>query len=226
MAAMDRRRSTVLLAGAAALVAAAGSAGDGSFVQGMQPLPTRCFGAAARDTRQPCHTAALARVVIPTPRVALQLPNARCGFLALSVPFVCRFGAPADRATKTIALLGDSHATHWRAALGPVAEAKGWHGISVTRAACPYSTARPVLPMRLLPECLYWRRAVRGWFHKHPEIDTVFVSAHPVRVAAPAGRAFAAAVHGYQRAWRTIPRTVRRIVVLRDTPTAPPWTAA
>src|SRR3954451_11814846 len=121
---MDRRHRTLALAGAAALVAAVGSASDGNVLRGMAPASSRCVGAAARDPRLPCHEAALAKVVIPTPRRALALPNARCGFLRASIPFVCRFGAPADRATRTIALLGDSHATHWRSALGPVAEAK------------------------------------------------------------------------------------------------------
>ena len=216
-------RRAAAAAGVLLAVAAAAAADDGAG-----PGPgARCFGAAARDTHHPCRNPALARMVVPTPGQALRLPNARCGFLSRSFPFVCRFGAPADRATRTIALLGDSHAVHWRAALGPVAEAKGWHGLSVTRAGCPFSTAPPVLPMRILPACLRWRSAVRGWFRLHPEIDTVFVSSHPVRVAARTRHAaHAAAVSGFVRAWRSIPRTVRQIVVLRDTPADPPWTRA
>lgn len=202
------------------MAVAAGAAADGP------PQRPRCFGAAARDPAHPCRNARLATTVIPTPRLALRLPNAPCGFVRAGVPFVCAFGAPAQGAVHTIALLGDSHAVHWRAALGPVATAERWHGVSLSRDGCPYSAATPVLPRRLLPDCLRWRRAIAGWLRRHAEIDTVVVSAHPARVAAWGGRApWRVAVAGYRAAWRALPATVKRIVVLRDTPIDPPGTA-
>src|SRR3954470_16279692 len=108
----------------------------------------RCYGAAARDTVHPCRNPALDHTVVPTPRQALVLPNAPCRFVRLAIPFVCSFGAPIG-AQHTVALLGDSHATHWRPALAPVAAQRGWHGISMTRAACPFATATPIIPARL-----------------------------------------------------------------------------
>lgn len=181
----------------------------------------RCFGAASRDAAHPCHNAALDRSVAPTPARARRLPNARCEPVRVEVPFVCAFGAPAE-AARTVALIGDSHAVHWRAALGPVAEAEGWHGVSLTRAGCPLSAARPILPQRLLPDCLRWRRAVPAWLGEHPEVDTVFVSEHRVRALG----GLEAQVRGYLRAWRALPSTVRRIVVIRDTPSRPQATRA
>lgn len=177
----------------------------------------RCFGAASRDLAHPCHNPALDRMVVPSPRRALRLPNAPCTVIdARAVPFVCTFGARRDRgARRDIALLGDSHATQWRAALGPVAEARGWHGFSLTRAGCPYSFATPVLPARLLGDCLRWRRAIPRWFRRHPDVRTVVVSGHRVRVVGGPGEA---EVRGYVEAWRALPATVRRIVVIRDTP--------
>jgi len=174
----------------------------------------RCFGAADRDTVIPCHNHALERIVFPTPHQAMFAANAPCAFVRVEIPFVCAFGAPLAHATRTIALLGDSHATHWRPALAPIAALRGWHGISMTRAACPFSTSTPVLPARLFGRCLYWRSRVPGWFRAHPEVSMVFVSEHHVRVVG----GLWAAVGGYLRAWRSLPSTVKRIVVIRDTP--------
>jgi hypothetical protein len=174
----------------------------------------RCFGAADRDNVAPCHNRALERLVLPTPHRALFVKNAPCAFVRLEVPFVCSFGAPLARATRTIALMGDSHATHWRPALAPIATLRGWHALNLTRAGCPFSTGTPILRPALFGSCLLWRSRIPAWFRLHPEVDTVFVSEHHGRVAG----GLPAAIRGYERAWRLLPRTVRRIVVIRDTP--------
>jgi hypothetical protein len=173
----------------------------------------QCYGAASRDALHRCHNAALDRVVVPTPHQAMFLRNAPCEFVRVEIPFVCAFGAPLG-AKRTVALLGDSHATHWRPALAPVAVRRGWHGISMTRAGCPFATGTPILPARLYGDCVYWRSRVPGWFRAHPEVDTVFVSAHHGRVVG----GLRAAIRGYLRAWRLLPPSVKRIVVIRDTP--------
>lgn len=172
-----------------------------------------CSGAAARTG---CVRASPDRSVTPTPAQATRMPNAPCRPLAFDVPHVCAFGAQRDRSIRSIALIGDSHAVHWRAALGPIATLRGWHGSSLTRAACPYSATQPVLPARLLGDCLRWRREIPRWLRAHPEVDTVFVSAHRVRAAG----GLPAQVRGYVRAWRALPASVTRVVVIRDTPTA------
>lgn len=171
----------------------------------------RCLGAASRAG---CRNAALDTRVSPTPAQARRRPNAPCEPISVSVPFVCAFGAGRAAAVRHVALIGDSHAVHWRAALGPVATQRGWRGSSLTRAGCPYSAAQPILPPRLLPDCLRWRRAIPRWLRDHPDVDTVFVSQHRVRVRG----GLPAEVRGYERAWRRLPRSVRRIVVIRDTP--------
>jgi hypothetical protein len=184
---------------------------------GLGDATPRCFGAAARDNERPCHNPALEHQVIPTPHEALFFRNAPCEFVSVGPPFVCSFGAGRGGASRHIALIGDSHAVHWRPALLPVALSRNWHGSSLTRAGCPLSAARPILPQRLLPDCLRWRTEIPKWLRRHPEIDTVFVSAHRVRVVGGLG----VQVAGYLRAWRQLPQTVRHIVVIRDTPTRP-----
>lgn len=182
-------------------------------VAAAEAAAPRCFGG---PSAVGCRNPALDRRVVPTPAQARQMPNAPCDPVAFGVPFVCAFGAPRGTGAESVALIGDSHAVHWRAALGPVAVRRGWYGSSLTRAGCPYSTLRPILPQRLLPDCLRWRREIPRWLARRPEIQTVFVSQNRVRAAG----GLAAEVHGYLRAWRGLPRSVRRIVVIRDTPTS------
>src|SRR4051794_14674280 len=102
-----------------------------------------CFGAAARDPAKPqCRAAAHSPSVRPTPAEAPALPNSPCRALVLDDgPPVCEFGADPAEATRTVALVGDSHAGHWRAALQMVAAAKGWQGLSVTHTSCPLQRA-------------------------------------------------------------------------------------
>lgn len=183
---------------------------------GAQPgnaAQPRCWGAASLHG---CRNAQLDRQVFPTPRQALGMPNAPCRVLRKEYPLPCYFGAAPEEATRFVLMLGDSHAVHWRAAVEPIARIRGWHGTSLTRAACPYSAARPLLPAAHLGACLAWRRTIVPWLRDHPEIDTVFVSHHPTRVAGGPE----AAVQGYLRAWRGLPRTVKRIVVIRQTPSS------
>ena len=77
----------------------------------------------------------------------------------------CEFGVPAAEARNTIALIGDSHAAHWRAALEIVAQQVKWRGISITRSGCPYTRAvarlDPAAAAR--PACAGTRRSRAGW---------------------------------------------------------------
>ena len=197
-------------------LASRGDAPEAGAASAKQP---RCFGAPSRDTVKPCRNPALDLKVFPTPDDALLYPNAECEPEYGSVPYQCRFGEPADQANGTVALLGDSHATHWRGALLKVAEEYGWHGISMTRSGCTFSTAEPVLPGKLKQECIDWREQVYTWFTQHPEVRTVFISQHPGKVVVPEGSTeWKTKVRGFRDAWRALPDTVRHIVIIRDTP--------
>ena len=59
-----------------------------------------------------------------------------------------------------------------------------------------------------------------AWLAKHPEVDTVFLSAHAgARVKPSGGRsAEESARAGYREEIRTLLRMGRRVVVIRDTP--------
>ena len=181
---------------------------------------SQCFGAPARDLDSSCSRRPR-RTVVPQPREARGAPNSPCEPARPRTHLnVCAFGVPRADASATVALLGDSHAAHWRAAVDVMARAKGWHGVSITRAGCPFSTATRVLPRALRARCIRRNRAVPRWFSEHPEVSTVFVSGLSGaewklgRVQDP----FEAEVDHYLRAWESLPPSVTRVVVIRDTP--------
>jgi hypothetical protein len=188
----------------------------------------RCFGAASRDPRKPCLNPKLRRAVVPTPDAAVITPNLPCTPLrqiGLIIP--CEFGVPAADARNTVALIGDSHAAHWRAALEIVAQTFKWRGISITRSGCPYTRATARLePVSRRAACLRWNAEVPRWLAANPRISTVFVVAHfdaSVVVKDPANQ-FSAKMTGFMRAWKALPKSIKRVIVIRDTPKSTPDT--
>ncbi len=172
----------------------------------------RCFGAASRDPRRRCRNRALERSVTPTPYGAALLPNTPClpqQGLADLLP--CHFGVV--RKPAGVALIGDSHATHWRGALDVVAQAQGFHGVSLARSGCPYTTNHIKLASAALSRsCDRHQRAVRRWLLTHPGVHTVYLSALGSAPVVGNRRA------GYRAALRKLPRSVRHVYVIRDTP--------
>jgi hypothetical protein len=173
----------------------------------------RCFGAAARDPWKPCVNPALRTTVTPTPSEALLTPNAPCRLTQMDeVVSPCLFGLDEG---EPVALIGDSHAEHWRAAVEVVAQAKGWRGISMTQPGCALNARTPRLHTRALTrDCARWLRGVRAWLAAHPEVHTLFVSAHATT------RYGSDPVAGFRLAWRRLPASVRHVYVLRDVPGA------
>jgi hypothetical protein len=132
----------------------------------------------------------------------------------------CEFGVAPRDARRTVAIVGDSHAAHWRPAFEVVARARKWHAMTVTRTSCAFSKAIKDLRGRARSRCIQWTRELPRWFAEHPKVDTVFVAgvAGGKLDLAHGQDAFTAQVDGYREAWRSLPASVKHIVVLRDTP--------
>jgi peptidoglycan/LPS O-acetylase OafA/YrhL len=179
-----------------------------------------CFGAAARDPRHPCSNRKLKFAVVPTPIAAADRPNSPCTFVQRRPFNVCAFGVPQSKATGTIALVGDSHASHWRAALEVVARKHGWYGLSITRSGCPFSRTVKVLRVPLFSKCIQWNHQLPHWFASHPRVSTVFVVQESgQKWVVPHGQSeYGAEVNGFTRAWKTLPESVKHVVVIHDTP--------
>ena len=181
---------------------------------GAQGRSSKCFGAASRDPDRPCTNKGLNFVAIPSPFAAVLEPSAPCAPIPGSVPDACTFGSAGARSG--VALMGDSHSTHWRAALDVVARARRWRGYSINRNNCPFTFART--PGK--GGCAGWAQRVVRWLRRHPEVRTVVVSANSGSGVIPRrGRTRGETkVDGYIRAWKAIPGTVRNIHVIRDVP--------
>ncbi len=207
---------TVLIGTAVAMVAAC-AIGAPSAARAAEPA---CFGAASRDALHPCHNPRLDRTVAPPPSEALIMPNTPCSLVEAPLN-VCQFGMPATPPTRTIALVGDSHAWHWRAAVEVTADALGWQAFDSTRSSCPFTAGVTLLSGLKQRECVEWNRQVPAWLGQRPDISTVFISDHPGPVVRRPGQSLAQAqVAGYIGAWQRIPPTVTHIVVIRDIPYA------
>jgi hypothetical protein len=185
-----------------------------------------CFGAEARDPRNPCSS--------PSPAVFPTLENIDGDFVGGSacapVPGdpapICAFGVARSKAKRTFALLGDSHALHWRRAIDVVALAERWRGYSITTAGCPFSEAVNRLPRGGLRDyCRQWYRTALAFLRTHPEVSVVITSSFapmPMEVdGTPSGggkKVAAIKIAGYKRTWKALPRTVEHVIHIRDNP--------
>ncbi len=205
--------------GAATATASAQTAGPEDSAAQPQKRYPRCFGAASRDPVKPCRNPRLTRMVRPTPMKALLEANSECRLGERTGELnPCTFGVAPEQATETIALIGDSHAAHWRAAIDTVVAAKGWHGISFTKAGCPLSTAVTDLPEPGKSRCIRFKRELFRWFEQHPQVTTVFTSNHTGGAVVGTTDDYGAHVEGYAAALERLPPTVRRIFSIRDVP--------
>ena len=181
----------------------------------------RCFGAASRDPRHPCFNPALRGVVIPRPADAPLLPDGACvPVLVTQVLSACAFGPGAPDARPTLALIGDSHAAHLRAAVAVAARARHRAARSLTRPSCPLTQAPPDLDGAARTLCIEWNRAVLQWLGRHRQIRTIVVSGYTLRPGFEDAARVAEKVRGIQAAWAALPDSVRHIIVVRDTPKA------
>jgi hypothetical protein len=228
-----RAHRPAALAALVALVAVAATATLVSTSSGQSADRTaaelqtqRCFGAASRDPELPCVNRRLRLAVVPTPAEAKTQQNYPCDPVKKERElYACAFGAPEEEAVKTIALIGDSHAGHWRAALDYAARERGWYGISLTQTGCPMTNAVPILKGRQREDCLRWNRQLVPWLERHPDVSTIFVSQHGGKVVVPEGETQESAqIKGFVEAFEALPPSVERVVVIRGTPWST-WTA-
>ncbi len=218
--------AALVAVGVALPVALAGGAvGVGGHAVTQDP----CFGAGSRDPRRHCDDAALRLRVVPTPANAQLVTPPPCAVEDRTPAlFVCGYGTVRGRQLATVALLGDSHAAHWRPAVEALALQHRWRVVSMSRAGCPVTLAIPRLADRGRGRgCLRWSRAVLRWLARHREVSVVFVSQHRFVPVARKGHVRSALRNGYVNAWRRMLRHgVRHVVVIRDSPRDTPRTQA
>lgn len=177
-----------------------------------------CFGAAARDWTRSCSNPTFS--FVPALDRDDHAKAAPCRKVNQQPAPVCTFGASARRARGHVALIGDSHALHWRTALTTVARVYRWRGYSVTAPGCQLATTNNVFHPGIRDSCDGWHRDVLRWLRAHPKVSTIFVSQIvDTPIVPPSGKSEnAVKIAGYQAVWRRLPKTVKRVIVIRDTP--------
>ena len=163
----------------------------------------------------------LQRTVFPSPADALLEPNAPCTpFAREGLIYPCRFGARGAPLPQVAALIGDSHASHWRAALDVVAAGRNWPAISITRSGCPFMKAQVIIPPAEARTCRRWNRELLAWLRRHRQVTSIFIS-HRSNASYHHRRGvsnFETAVRGHLGQWSVLPKSIRHIFVIRDTP--------
>ena len=105
---------------------------------------------------------------------------------AATWPRSCVFGKPASR--HTVALVGDSHASHWFPALRRVADDRGWRLETYVKVSCPFTDilVRNLEKKKKYKACLAFNEAVVAKLKaSKPDVVVTAVSRwqHPVEEA-------------------------------------------
>lgn len=162
------------------------------------------------------------RTVTPLVEAVDDEPKSPCKKLPSpqAVP-VCAFGASTSKARLRIALIGDSHTFAWRAVLHRLGQQQGWRGYSLAAPGCTFSDAADLLLVGPREGCVRTYAATLHWLARHPDIDVV-ITTHEMDTAlsVPAHKLRDTKIAAYRRTWKALPRNIKRVIVLRDTPNA------
>jgi hypothetical protein len=202
------RALTIALAGVLLALAAVPAFADAA---------PRCYGAASRDPERRCVNPRLERLVSPTPDEALLTANFACRQHKITEQLSpCTFGA--TRPSATVALIGDSHAQHWRPALAAVAKRRHWRVEDASVPLCMFSAATTGAGPPFDERCPQWNADVMAWLRSNPHIRTIFVSGKAEQYVRPepGQSAFEARVAGYTARFSEL--ADRTVIVLRDVP--------
>jgi hypothetical protein len=134
-----------------------------------------------------------------------------------STPKECTYGNPAG--TFTVALVGDSHASHWFPALELLADTHGWRLLTFTKASCVFVDLPIFSPLlkREYTECEAWRPLViQRLIAERP--DLVIVSSD--RWLPPVNKGDDDPTRQGEAMARLLLQIPGRVAILADTPAA------
>ncbi|WP_169747588.1 acyltransferase family protein [Demequina iriomotensis] len=218
--------SVAVLAGALMVIRTVDRAEDAQVQElaqvGELSEPGGCYGAAALAEGPGCDDAALDGVLVPAPLVAHDdSVKGTCMQGQTQAELrVCESGVPVDDAVETVAVIGDSHATHWIPAVRAIAAEQGWHVVEITKGSCPFTTATRAAPADMAASCDAWNAAASDYVDTHPEISRVFTSGSSQNGFVNEGplTSVEAGVAGYAETWDALPATVTDVYAVRDVP--------
>jgi peptidoglycan/LPS O-acetylase OafA/YrhL len=196
----------------------------------MDATGSGCFGPPALDPANGCDPVTGSGRLIPPPEVVV-LQNSRADYsgcqqtIDVSEVRVCSIGSDDPRPERTVAILGDSHATHWLAAFDRLGQTRNWKVLTFVKASCPAMSARRVLPDEQTEEgersCLAWGESVRRRITADESISYVFTAAYSDAydyADDPRRPLKDPEVDGFQDLWETWVSSGKDVFVIKDTP--------
>ena len=132
----------------------------------------------------------------------------------------CRFSSAPP--TRTVALVGDSHAQAWRGAVHRIARELNWKVVEILKGACPVTTARVVRFNGKVTDteaCHTWGQQVSQVLAaEHP--DYVFTSSWAAAMTfdGAGGDPRGAGIRGFADTWTAWAHAGSTVFVLRDVP--------
>lgn len=193
-----------------------------------QAFAAACLGPAALDARNDCGSVTGDGPLVAPPEVVVKQNTepdySDCQQTILRAQVLsCELGA-TEHPDRVVALVGDSHATHWFGALDWLGRERNWKVVTYTKASCPATEARRVLPEEqggdAADSCDRWVADVRERVARDDRISAVFTSAFSSAYAFEAsGRDLPdPAVQGFQAIWRQWTGSGKEVFVLKDVP--------
>ena len=217
--------------------AAAAGAAVVALSVGLIGLPATQNPIAAASAAGPCHGPA---ALIPTnacdpvtgsedvtaSTVAISKEQPKClpGFEGSEL-VSCSYGAPASRATKKVAIVGDSHAAAWIPALDAVGKTRGWQIVSFAKTSCPATLALRVLPNESTDAnqsaCHQWVKNLNARLASDRSIGAVFTAAFSSAygfASSPDHPVANPAIDGFTQEWDAWRAAGKAVYVFEDVP--------
>jgi peptidoglycan/LPS O-acetylase OafA/YrhL len=191
---------------------------------------TGCEGPPALDPSQHCDSPQGSGPLLSSPAVVAQenadRPFARCEATELETRILsCELG-DTTAPLRSVAIVGDSHATMWLPALDRIGRLAHWRVVTYSRSSCPFTGARRTLKklesvITQQSVCVQKDAEVLHRILADDSIDTVFVTAYSSAYGWTTSRresADDAAIAGFHHIWKPIVQAGKQVVVLRDVP--------
>lgn len=189
-----------------------------------------CYGPGALDPANGCTPPEGDGELVPPPEVvALQnteppFPECKAGITSTAIRS-CEVGTTDGTATRTVALVGDSHAWQWVPAFDALGTAEDWRVVVYTKSSCPYSDAVRVLDSEQTTDaqvsCATWVQEVEKRLTAIDGLDAVFTASYSTAYAweAPAGTTMAdPRTDGFVDAWQRLTDAGLDVYAISDVP--------
>lgn len=177
-----------------------------------------CAGAGYRDPAKDC-SAYVPDQLLPAPWAASEdhwERNDECLVTLKQNEFHVCVEGPEDSKVR-VAVIGDSHATHWTPAILEVARERDWQVTAILRSSCPHNPVyRHFDDAKVAENCVNWNERVNEYLAEVPPFDLVFVT-HS-RLGGSLYRDDEAAIEGFRQTWRMFTEQDTQVVVIVDTP--------